>query len=87
MLIYSKKSGYIKGNQKSIPNIFTFTFIRSFLTNKEYENMRAEYFINNLNNNQINKLMFDIKWLFKEYKGLDVITIEGNNGDINKFIL
>ena len=49
--------------------------------------MRKEYFINNMNSNQINQFMRDVKWLFKEYKGLDVITIENTNGDINKFIV
>ncbi len=87
MIIYARKSGYNKGNQSNIPNVLAFTFIRSFLTNKDYEEMRREYFINNLNGKQINQAMSDIKWLFKEYKGLDVITIEDNKGDINKFIL
>lgn len=87
MIIYARKKGYRKGNQSTIPNMFAFTFIRGFLTNKEYENMRKEYFINNLNNNQVSKAMSDIKWLFREYKGLDVVTIEDSNGDVNKFIL
>ena len=86
MIIYARKKGYRKGNQSTIPNMFAFTFIRGFLTNKEYENMRKEYFINNLNNNQVSKAMSDIKWLFREYKGLDVVTIEDSNGDVNKFI-
>lgn len=87
MIIYARKKGYRKGNQSTIPNMFAFTFIRGFLTNREYENMRKEYFINNLNNNQVSKAMSDIKWLFREYKGLDVVTIEDSNGDVNKFIL
>jgi len=49
--------------------------------------MRKEYNINNMNTNQINQLMKDVKRLYKEYKGLDVITIENINGDINKFIV
>ncbi len=87
MIIYARKKGYRKGNKSTIPNMFAFTFIRGFLTNREYENMRKEYFINNLNNNQVSKAMSDIKWLFREYKGLDVVTIEDSNGDVNKFIL
>lgn len=87
MVIYAMKKGYRKGNKSTIPNMFAFTFIRGFLTNKEYEDMRREYFINNLNNNQVSKAMSDIKWLFKEYKGLDIVTIEDGNGDVNKFIL
>lgn len=87
MVIYARKKGYRKVNQSTIPNMLAFTFIREFLTNKEYEDMRREYFINNINNSQVSKAMSDIKWLFREYKGLDIVTIEGSNGDINKFIL
>ncbi len=87
MVIYARKKGYKKGNQSTIPNMFVFTFIRGFLTNKEYDDMRREYFINNLNNSQVSQVMSDIKWLFREYKGLDIVTIEDINGDINKFIL
>ena len=87
MKIYSRKNGYRKGNESTVPNVLAFTVIRNFLTDKNYEQMRKEYFINNMNSNQINQFMRDIKWLFKEYKGLDVITIENTNGDINKFIV
>lgn len=87
MKIYSKKSGYRKGNESTIPNVLAFTVVRSFLTDKNYENLRKEYFFNNMNSNQVNQFMKDIKWLFKEYKGLDVITLENTKGDINKFII
>lgn len=87
MKMYSRKKGYKKGTESNVPNVFAFTFIRNFLTDKSYEDMRKEYFINNMGSNQVNQAMKDIKWLFKEYKGLDVITIENIDGDINKFIL
>lgn len=87
MKMYSRKKGYKKGTESNVPNVFAFTFIRNFLTDKSYEDMRKEYFINNMGSNQVNQAMKDIKWLFKEYKGLDVITIENVDGDINKFIL
>ena len=54
---------------------------------KSYEEMRREYFIRDLTPNEVNQSMRDIKWLFREYKGLDVITIENKKGDITKFIL
>ena len=75
MIMYLRNNGYKKGNQSNIPNVFAFTMIRNFLNDKSYEEMRREYF------------MRDIKWLFREYKGLDVITIENKKGDITKFIL
>lgn len=87
MKMYARKKGNKKGTESSIPNMLAFTFIRKFLTDKSYEEMRKEYFINNLNKNQVNQAMKDIKWLFSEYKGLDVITIENQDGDVNKFIL
>lgn len=87
MKMYVRKRGYKKGSDSNIPNVFAFTFIRNFLTDRQYEDMRKEYFINNLNSKQVNQAMQDIKWLFKEYKGLDVVTIENTDGDINKIIL
>lgn len=87
MRMYVRKRGYKKGSDSNIPNVFAFTFIRNFLTDRQYEDMRKEYFINNLNSKQVNQAMQDIKWLFKEYKGLDVVTIENTDGDINKIIL
>ena len=71
----------------SVPNMFAFTFIRNFLTDREYESIRDEYLIGNLNKSQVNQVMGDVKWLFKNYKGLNVVTIEESKGDITKFIL
>ncbi|MEG2789311.1 MAG: hypothetical protein RR942_15970 [Romboutsia sp.] len=87
MRLYTRKSGYKKGNESNIPNIFALTLIKNFLTNNNYKEMRHEYFINDLNNKQVNQAIQDIKWLFKDYKDLDVVTIENSNGDIKKFIL
>ncbi|MGL6105093.1 hypothetical protein [Romboutsia sp.] len=87
MKMYSRKQGHKKGAESSIPNVLAFTFIRNFFSDKSHEKVRKEYFINNLNSKQVNQGMKDIKWLFKEYKGLDVITMENEDGDITKFIL
>ena len=85
--MYLRNNGYKKGNQSNIPNVFTFTIIRKILNDKSYEDMRKEYFIRNLTSKEVSQSMRDIKWLFREYKGLDVITIENKKGDITKFIL
>ena len=74
-------------NDSSIPNVLAFGFIRNFLSEKEYKDIREEYFIGDLNKSQINQAISDIKWLFRNYKGLDVMTIEDAKGDITKFIL
>ena len=87
MRIYSRKSGYKKGSESNIPNVLAFTMIKKVLSDRSYEEMRKEYFINDLNSRQINQAMKDIKELFKDYKGLDVITIGNTEGDITKFIL
>ena len=87
MIMYSRSSNHKKGNQSNIPNVLAFTMIRNFFNDKTYKEMRREYFIRDLNSNEINQSMRDIKWLFKEYKGLDVITIENKKGNITKFIL
>ena len=87
MIMYSRNHAYKKGNQSNIPNVFAFTVIRSFLNDKSYAKMRREYFIRDLSSSEVSQSMKDIKWLFREYKGLDVITIENKKGDITKFIL
>lgn len=87
MRIYSRKKGNKKGVENNIPNVLAFTFIRNFLNDESYEEIRQEYFINDLASKQVNQGMKDIKWLFKEYKGLDVITIQDEDENITKFIL
>ena len=86
MIMYLRNNGY-KKVIKVIFLMFAFTMIRNFLNDKGYEEMRREYFIRDLTPNEVNQSMRDIKWLFREYKGLDVITIENKKGDITKFIL
>lgn len=87
MRMYFKSAKKSKHNESNIPNAFAFTFIRSFLTDKQNKKIREEYFIGDLSSNQVNQAMKDIKWLFKNYKGLDIATIENKDGDISKFIL
>lgn len=87
MRMYFKGAKKSRPNESSIPNAFAFTFIRNFLTDKQNKQIRDEYFIGDLSPKQVNQAMQDIKWLFKSYKGLDVVTIENKDGDISKFIL
>ncbi|MGL4913268.1 MAG: hypothetical protein ACRC3Y_12650 [Romboutsia sp.] len=87
MRMYSRKNGYRKGSENNIPNVFAFTIIKNFLSDRSHEEIRKEYFIKNLNSRQVNQAMKDIKELFKDYKGLGIITIENAEGDITKFIL
>ncbi|MGL5328479.1 MAG: hypothetical protein ACRDD7_04360 [Peptostreptococcaceae bacterium] len=87
MKIRSKGYKSKRVTENSVPNMMAFGFIRNFLTDREYESLREEYLIGNLNKKQVNQLMSDVKWLFKNYKGLDVLMIEEANGSVSKFIL
>ena len=87
MKIYTKSKNHNKGKESSLPNVFAYTFIRNFLTDKKYEETREDYFIGDLNNKQVNQVMNDIKWLCKNYKDLNVITIEDYDANITKIIL
>ncbi|MDR0880794.1 MAG: hypothetical protein LBN09_08875 [Clostridioides sp.] len=87
MKIYNSNLWNKRTNVKNLPNVLAFTFIKSFLTDKQYEDTRREYFINQLSQNQIDESMEAIKWLFRNYKGLDIIQIESADGNISKFVL
>lgn len=80
----------IKGNRVSestIPNVIAYGFIKSFLTDSQYQSLRETYFISNISKNEANKVMSDIKWLFRNYKGLNVMTMEDSEGKQSRFIL
>ncbi|RDY22569.1 hypothetical protein CHF27_012660 [Romboutsia maritimum] len=87
MRMYSRSNKRKKGTESNIPNILAFTLIRNFLIDRDYEDMRREYFIKNLSTSQVNQAMKDLKWLFKTYKGLDAVTIEDSKGKLTKFTL
>ncbi len=84
---------YMKSNMRSkeisnpIPNAIAYTVIRNFLLSKEFEESRKEYCIAKLDKNQINQIMSDIKWLFRNYKDLEVLTIEDSEHKSMRFIL
>lgn len=84
---------YMKGNKRSkeisnpIPNAIAYAAIRNFLVSKEFAETREEYCISKLTKNQVNQVMTDIKWLFKNYKGLEVLEVEDSSNKTIKFIL
>ncbi|MDM0210179.1 hypothetical protein QSO81_06550 [Clostridioides difficile] len=87
MKIYYEKENSKKANVNNIPSVFAFNLLRNFLTSKEYEETRKEYFINNLTKSQVNQTMKDLKWLFREYEGLEVITMESLDGVKTRIVL
>ena len=54
---------------------------------KEFEDMRDEFCINNLDKNQVNQIMIDIKWLFRNYKDLEVLVLEDSEHKYTRFVL
>ncbi|MGL5755265.1 MAG: hypothetical protein ACRCYC_08055 [Paraclostridium sp.] len=87
MKIIAKASKSKKANINSIPNTIAFTFIRSWLTDKKYEKEREKYFIGKLTSSEVSLAMREIKWLSRNYKDLDIITIEDKIGNITKVIV
>lgn len=84
---------YMKGNKRSkemsnpIPNTIAYAAIKNFLVSKEFAETREEYCIGKLNKTQVNQIMADIKWLFKNYKNLEVLVLEDNENKSMRFIL
>lgn len=87
MKMYTKSGKRGRESSASVPNTIAYTVIRNFLVSKEFEEMREEYCIADLNKNQVNQIMTDIKWLFRNYKDLEVLTIKDIKNNSIKFIL
>lgn len=87
MKISTRSNRRSKDSSNSLPNAIAFTAIRNFLVSKEFEETRSEYCIGNLNKQQVNQVMTDVKWLFKNYKGLEVLAIEDSENKEVKFVL
>lgn len=84
---------YMKGNKRSretsnpIPNTIAYAAIRNFLISKEFAETRDEYCIGKLDKKQVNQIMMDVKWLFKNYKDLEVLVLEDSDNKSIRFIL
>lgn len=87
MRIVSKPSKSRRASTSSIPNTFAFTFIRNWLSDKQYAKEREQYFIGNLSSKEVSLAMKEIKWLARNYKDLDIISIEDSSGNTTKIIL
>ena len=87
MKMYMKSNKRSKETSSPVPNAIAYTVIRNFLVSKEFEDMRDEFCINNLDKNQVNQIMVDIKWLFKNYKDLEVLVLEDSEHKYTRFVL
>ncbi|GAA0102726.1 MULTISPECIES: hypothetical protein [Paraclostridium] len=87
MRIVSKPAKSKRASMSNIPNTFAFTFIRNWLSDKQYEKEREEYFIGNLSSQEVSLAMKEIKWLSRNFKDLDIISVEDSSGNITQVIL
>lgn len=87
MKMYMKSNKRSKETSSPVPNAIAYTVIRNFLISKEFEDMRDEFCINNLDKNQVNQIMIDIKWLFRNYKDLEVLVLEDSEHKYTRFVL
>lgn len=87
MKMYMKGSKRSKETSNPIPNTIAYAAIKNFLVSKEFEEVREEYCISNLDKKQVSQIMTDIKWLFRNYKGLEVLTLEDSNNKSMRFVL
>ena len=87
MKMYMKSNKRSKETSSPVPNAIAYTVIRNFLVSKEFEDMRDEFCINNLDKNQVNQIMIDIKWLFRNYKDLEVLVLEDSEHKYTRIVL
>ena len=87
MKMYMKSNKRSKETSSPVPNAIAYTVITNFLVSKEFEDMRDEFCINNLDKNQVNQIMIDIKWLFRNYKDLEVLVLEDSEHKYTRFVL
>lgn len=87
MKMYMKGSKRSKETGNPIPNTIAYAAIKNFLVSKEFAETREEYCIGKLDKKQVSQIMTDIKWLFRNYKDLEVLTIEDSNNKSIRFTL
>lgn len=87
MKIISKISQARKSNITNIPNALSFPFIKNWLIDNKHAKQREMYFIGNFSKDEANLVMKEVKWLARNFKGLDILSIEDSNGNITQIIL
>lgn len=84
MRVVTKSKNPRKRSDSMVPNIMAYTFVRSFLTDAKFKKDREVYFKSDLTSKEINMIISEVKWLARNYKGLEVIQIEENNTSEDK---
>ena len=87
MKMYKQKFNRGKGSVSNIPNAIAYTFIRSYMNSKEFEEIAHSMFIKKMNKQQVSDAMTEVKWLFRNYPGLEVMTLQDEKGNVTRFEL
>ena len=62
MKMYKQKYNRGKGNVSNIPNAIAYTFIRNYMTSKEFQDITHSMFIKKMNKQQVSRAMPKVKW-------------------------
>lgn len=87
MKIYTKKNSRSRESVSNVPNSIAYKFIRNFINGKDFNEIAQSLFIKKLSKQQVNQTMTEVKWLFRNYPELEVLTIQDEKGKITRFIL
>ena len=87
MKICTKKNQSARETVNNVPNAIAYKFIRNFINSRDFDEVIQSLFIKKLNKQQVNQIMTEIKWLFKNYPDLEIMTKQDEKGKITKFIL
>ena len=87
MKIVSKTPKSKRASMRNIPNTFAFAFIRNWLSDKQYSKEREMYFVGDLSTEEVSLVMKEIKWLARNFKDLNIISVEDCSGNITEIII
>ena len=87
MKMYKQKFNRGKGSVNNIPNAIAYTFIRNYMNSKEFEEIAHSMFIKKMNKQQVSDAMTEVKWLFRNYPGLEVMPLQDEKGNVTRFEL
>ena len=62
-------------------------FLKKTKLKKEFEEITYSMFIKKMNKQQVSRAMSEIKWLFRSYPGLEVLSLQDEKGNITRFEL
>ncbi len=85
--MYTQKYNRSKESVSNVPNTIAYTFIRNYMNSNEFEEITHSMFIKKMSKQQVSRAMSEVKWLFRNYPGLQVLTLQDEKGNTTKFEL